>query len=55
MLNLVPVSASLTLIKPDNRLVLVSSRSAKVALPNLPRSVELATRACSNIRLAVIS
>lgn len=55
MLNLVPALASLALIKIDNRLLLVSSHSAKVALPNLLRSVELATRTCSNIRFAVMS
>lgn len=55
MLNLVTVLASLMLIKTDYRLLLVSSHSAKVALLNLLRSVELATRTCSDIRFAVIS
>lgn len=55
MLNLVAALASLTLTKIDNRWLLVGSHSAKVALLNLPRSFELATRTCSDIGFAVVS
>lgn len=55
MLNLAALLASLTLRKVDNRSLLEGSGSAKVALLNLLRSVESATRTSSDIGFAVVS